>query len=56
MSIEYSKGIPVVATGGSRASIHTHPEDFARWVRELITFVESGAEPEDLARWRVPAS
>jgi pimeloyl-ACP methyl ester carboxylesterase len=35
--------------------IHTHPEDIARWVRQVITFVESGSEPEDLARWRVPA-
>jgi pimeloyl-ACP methyl ester carboxylesterase len=35
--------------------IRTHPEDIARWVRQVITFVESGSEPEDLARWRVPS-
>jgi pimeloyl-ACP methyl ester carboxylesterase len=36
--------------------IHTHPDDIARWVRQVITFVESGLEPEDLARWRVPSA
>jgi hypothetical protein len=33
--------------------IHTHPVDIARWVRQAITFVDSGVEPEELARWRV---
>jgi pimeloyl-ACP methyl ester carboxylesterase len=32
--------------------IRTHTEELARWVRQVVAFVETGAEPEDLRRWR----
>jgi pimeloyl-ACP methyl ester carboxylesterase len=33
--------------------IRTHPDEIARWVGEVVSFVETGTELEDLARWRV---
>jgi pimeloyl-ACP methyl ester carboxylesterase len=33
--------------------IRTHPDQVARWVREVIAFVEEGSEADDLARSRV---
>jgi pimeloyl-ACP methyl ester carboxylesterase len=33
--------------------IRTNPDDVARWVREVVTYVEDGTEPTDLRRWRV---
>jgi pimeloyl-ACP methyl ester carboxylesterase len=36
--------------------IKTHPGEIAGWVRQVITFVESGQEAEELARCRVTPS
>jgi hypothetical protein len=36
--------------------IRTHPEQVAAWVRDVITFVEEGSEPDDLARYRIAGS
>ncbi len=33
--------------------IRTHPDDIARWVGEVVTYVEEGNEPADLRRCRV---
>jgi hypothetical protein len=33
--------------------IRTHPNEIARWVRDVITFVEGEPEPADLAQLRV---
>ena len=33
--------------------IRTHPDQVARWVHEVIAFVEEGVEVDDLARSRV---
>jgi hypothetical protein len=33
--------------------IRTHPAQVAEWVRQVVTYVEHGAEAEDLARCRV---
>jgi len=33
--------------------IRTHPDQVARWVREVVTFVEEGSEADDLAHSRV---
>jgi pimeloyl-ACP methyl ester carboxylesterase len=33
--------------------IRSHPGEVADWVRQVVAFVESGDEAEDLARWRV---
>jgi pimeloyl-ACP methyl ester carboxylesterase len=35
--------------------IRTHPEEIARWVRQVATFVETGVEEDDLGHWRTPA-
>jgi len=34
--------------------IRTHPDNVARWVGEVVTYVEEGNEPADLRRCRVP--
>jgi hypothetical protein len=33
--------------------IRSHPDEVARWVREVIAFVEEGSESDELARSRV---
>ena len=33
--------------------IRTNPDDVARWVREVVAYVEDGTETADLRRWRV---
>jgi pimeloyl-ACP methyl ester carboxylesterase len=33
--------------------IRSHPNEVADWVRQVVAFVETGDEVEDLARWRV---
>ena len=33
--------------------IRTNPDDVARWVREVVAYVEEGSETADLRRWRV---
>jgi pimeloyl-ACP methyl ester carboxylesterase len=33
--------------------IRTHPDQVARWVREVVAFVEEGSEADDLARSRI---
>jgi pimeloyl-ACP methyl ester carboxylesterase len=32
--------------------IRTHPEELARWVGQVVAFVETGKEAKDLGRWR----
>jgi pimeloyl-ACP methyl ester carboxylesterase len=34
--------------------IHTHPVEVARWIGQVITFVENGTEAEELDRCRMP--
>ena len=33
--------------------IRTNPDDVARWVREVVAYVEDGTEAADLRQWRV---
>ena len=33
--------------------IRTNPDDVARWVREVVAYIEDGIEAADLRRWRV---
>jgi pimeloyl-ACP methyl ester carboxylesterase len=40
---------------GGHWIIRTHPEELARWIRQVVAFVETGTEPEDLGRWRATA-
>ncbi len=34
--------------------LRSHPHEISDWIRQVVAFVESGDEAEDLARWRVP--
>jgi len=36
--------------------IGSHAAELTGWIREVIAFTAGGPEPEDLKRWRVPAS
>jgi pimeloyl-ACP methyl ester carboxylesterase len=36
--------------------VRTHPDQVAQWVRDVITFVDEGTEPHELARCRVHAA
>ena len=38
---------------GGHWLIRTHPDDVARWVREVVASVECGSEPERLRSLRV---
>ena len=39
--------------GAGHWVIRTNPDDVARWVREVVAYVEDGTETPDLRRWRV---
>ena len=39
--------------GAGHWVIRTKPDDVARWVREVVAYVEDGTETPDLRRWRV---